>query len=130
MTSIALLAVLLGLQIKHLLFDFFFQTKWQLQNKGTYGHPGGIVHAGFHGIGTLVVFAGASAAVTASIFFVLVLALADFAIHYHVDWVKAQLSRDLGPSDDAPWFWVALGLDQAAHQLTYLGLAAAWLFVA
>lgn len=37
---------------KHFIIDFPLQTKYQWSNKGIYGHPGGILHAGLHGIGT------------------------------------------------------------------------------
>ena len=43
----ALLAVLVVLQIKHFICDYPLQTAYQLRNKGTYGHPGGIIHAQF-----------------------------------------------------------------------------------
>ena len=48
-----LLAALALLQAKHFLFDFVFQTPYQLKNKGTYGHPGGLLHAGLHAAGSL-----------------------------------------------------------------------------
>ncbi len=119
---IAAMAILLGLQAKHFLFDFVFQSDWQVRNKGRYGHPGGLVHAGLHGTGTLVV--GLLAALIGAIGLgaALVLALADALIHYHVDWSKAQISRRMKLSPDRHAFWIALGADQAAHHVTYLGL--------
>ena len=120
-----LLLVLTGLQAKHFLFDFALQSDWQLRNKGRYGHPGGLVHAGLHAGGTLAVLGGAAVPGHLTIPTVLVLALADGAIHYHIDWLKAQLSKRLGLRADRQGYWVALGLDQAAHQATYLGLMAA-----
>jgi hypothetical protein len=41
----ALLVVLAMLQVKHVVCDHPLQSRYQLQNKGTYGHPGGILHA-------------------------------------------------------------------------------------
>jgi hypothetical protein len=119
---IAALAILLGLQAKHFLFDFVFQSDWQVRNKGRYGHPGGLVHAGLHGTGTLVV--GVLAALTGAIGLgaAIALAIADVLIHYHVDWSKAQISRRMKLTPDRHAFWIALGADQAAHHVTYLAL--------
>ena len=49
-----LIALLLLLQIKHLIVDWFWQTPVELQNKGHYLHKGGIHHAAKHAIGTLL----------------------------------------------------------------------------
>lgn len=110
---------LLGLFIKHFICDFPLQMfPWLYQNKGRYIHPGGIVHAGVHGIGTLIVlsfFFG----IKLSIFY----ALIDMLLHYHIDWAKMNLSRhyDLKPNN-SEWFWVLLGLDQLLHHLTYFAI--------
>lgn len=84
-------------------------------NKGTYGHPGGILHAGLHGLGTYLIFL---------IFVVnplaLTLGLIDMFIHYHIDWLKMNVNKKFGwKADTHPQFWTALGLDQLAHYLTY-----------
>ena len=50
----------------------------------------------------------------------LLLPLADFIAHYHIDWVKQQLNRGLTTADRMWWVW--LGADQAAHYLTYVGI--------
>ena len=104
--------------LKHFIIDFPAQTPYQWMNKGTYGHPGGILHAGLHGVGTFLCFA---------IFFVtpfaLFVALLDMFIHYHIDWVKMNVNKKYGwKADTHPEFWIALGLDQLAHYLTYVGL--------
>ncbi|MEM6384049.1 MAG: DUF3307 domain-containing protein [Pseudomonadota bacterium] len=117
---LAILAILFGLQAKHFLFDFVFQSDWQVRNKGIYGHPGGIAHAGLHGVGTLVVLGLCSAFGVLSLPLAAALAIADFAIHYHVDWAKARIARKLYLTPERSGFWVALGADQAAHQATYL----------
>ncbi len=121
--TIAVLAILLGLQAKHFLFDFVFQSDWQVRNKGTYGHPGGMVHAGLHAAGTLAVLLFASTMLGAvTPWASLTLAVVDFLLHYHIDWIKAQLSRRMHLTPDKHAFWIAMGADQAAHQATYLGL--------
>jgi hypothetical protein len=119
---IAALAILLGLQAKHFLFDFVFQSDWQVRNKGRYGHPGGLVHAGLHGTGTLVVGLLATLAGAIGLGTAILLAIADALIHYHVDWSKAQISRRMKLTPDRHAFWIALGADQAAHHFTYLAL--------
>ena len=121
---VAALAILFGLQLKHFVFDFVFQSDWQVRNKGRYGHPGGLVHAGLHGLGTLGVMMVAVSATPLAPLLALQVALADYVIHYHVDFLKARLSRRLRLTPDRHGFWIALGADQAAHHATYLGLVA------
>mgnify|MGYP001494538601 CR=1 FL=1 len=55
MTPATLLILILLFQVKHLLADFIWQTGWMVRNKGTYGHLGGIAHAGLHGLLTVPV---------------------------------------------------------------------------
>jgi hypothetical protein len=110
---------LLGLFIKHFICDFPLQMfPWMYLNKGRYLHPGGIVHAGVHGIGTLIVLSFFFE-IKLSIFY----ALIDMLVHYHIDWAKMNLSRhyDLKPNN-SEWFWVLLGLDQLLHHLTYFSI--------
>jgi kynureninase len=40
------LAAVAVLMLKHAVADFYLQTPYQYLNKGTYGHPGGFIHAG------------------------------------------------------------------------------------
>ena len=110
---------LLGLFIKHFICDFPLQMfPWMYLNKGRYLHPGGIVHAGVHGIGTLIVLSFFFE-IKLSIFY----ALIDMLVHYHIDWAKMNLSRhyDLKPNN-SEWLWVLLGLDQLLHHLTYFAI--------
>lgn len=101
--------------VKHFICDFPLQANpWLYRNKGTYLHPGGIVHAGLHGIGTLLVLAPFIG--SASILY----ALMDMVIHYHVDWAKMNISKhyDL-QADNSEYFWILLGFDQLLHHITY-----------
>ena len=110
---------LLGLFIKHFICDFPLQMfPWMYLNKGRCLHPGGIVHAGVHGIGTLIVLSFFFE-IKLSIFY----ALIDMLVHYHIDWAKMNLSRhyDLKPNN-SEWLWVLLGLDQLLHHLTYFAI--------
>lgn len=110
-----LLLIFTLLIVKHFIVDFPLQTKYQWSNKGTYCHPGGILHSGLHGIGTyLCLFWYAPIAAV-------YLAFADMVIHYHVDWAKMNLNAKMGwgPNTHEEFWWL-LGLDQLLHYLTYV----------
>jgi len=107
-----------ALFIKHFLADFLLQTAYML-GKGKTG-SGWILplaaHCLVHALFTLIIF----------LFFkpdlALGLALLDFVIHFIVDRIKASpsLGGRFKPTDS--YFWWALGADQLAHGLTYIGL--------
>lgn len=123
MTTTLLLLLLLGLFTKHLIVDFPMQVPYHYLNKGTYGHPGGIQHSLFHGIGTLMVLLAMPVAVV-TVGVACAIAFVDFVVHYHVDWAKMNLNKKLGwgPTTHEQFWWL-LGLDQYMHVLTYLGIA-------
>jgi hypothetical protein len=112
---IALLAVLI-LLIKHLVFDFFLQTAYQYKNKGIYGHPGGILHAGLHIFGTsfLFLFVYPGVGLAAQIL------IGEFIVHYHIDWTKEQIVKRMQLATDNAGFWWVLGVDQFLHGATYI----------
>jgi hypothetical protein len=115
--DVIFLALLL-FQIKHFLFDFAFQTTYQVRHKGDYLHPAGLIHAGLHAIGSLpalYVLTKVPAVIAG-------FAVFEFLLHYHIDWTKAQIDRHLKPSHTSRLYWTIFGLDQLAHQLTYLGM--------
>ena len=116
--SVILLLVLLNL--KHFLLDFAYQPPYQWHNKGTYGHLGGIVHAGQHSLATLVLLCFFTHPVAA-----LWLSFVEFFIHYHMDWFKMNYNKKKGwgPTTHNQ-FWILLGFDQLIHSLTYIGIAA------
>ena len=122
MSVVTVLAALALLQIKHYLADFHWQSDWMVINKGRYGHPGGLAHAGLHGVLSLLVLA--LVAPWLPLLFVL-LVLAEIAVHYHTDWLKARIVTRAGIDVEDPAYWHWLGLDQAVHQLTYLAMLAA-----
>lgn len=112
-----LLAMLI-FQIKHFLCDFALQTANQVRNKGRYLHMGGITHAGLHVLGSipaLLILSHAPALIGA-------LLVAEFLIHYHTDWAKAQVDRALRLNDTNSLYWTIFGSDQLIHQLTYIGM--------
>jgi hypothetical protein len=105
-------------QLKHYLFDYTFQTGYQLRNKGIYGHPGGLLHASLHALGSLP----AILVTGAPLWFAGVLAGGEFLVHYHVDWTKEQIVKRNGWTSADYGFWQALGIDQMIHHLTYAAM--------
>lgn len=86
-------------------------------NKGTYGHPGGLVHAAIHALGTLIVLAVFQVSAA------WIYALADLLIHYHIDWAKMNANKKFKlKAGNSEWFWILLGFDQLLHQLTYFAI--------
>jgi hypothetical protein len=112
MITILTLLTLFG--IKHFLCDFVWQYPYMIEQKGVYGMPGGIHHALYHAVGTMIV----TAFVCATFLDIMILGLIDGVLHYHIDWLKHQLSRGLTTADRM--FWVWFGADQCLHYLTYL----------
>lgn len=113
--SVELITLYILLQIKHWYIDFAAQTHTEIEHKGIYGSMQGMTHSIKHGIGTLMCIL----AITGQSYFIyaLILAIIDAVIHYHIDWTKMNYgNRDI----TKPEFWNHLGLDQMAHQLTYL----------
>lgn len=114
MTTTAIL-ILVFLQIKHWYVDFVNQSNVEVASKGIYGDGPGINHSAKQAIGTLLAIVLVVG--TPYIAYAAVLAFVDFVLHYHIDWVKMNYGdRDIR----TPAFWNHLGLDQMAHQLTYI----------
>lgn len=113
-----LLLVLVLLQVKHFIVDFPLQPAWMYLNKGTWMHPGGLVHAGLHGFATglILLFFVSPAAVA-------VFALLESAAHYLIDFAKVRINKRAGwgPTTHEQFWWL-LGFDQLLHQLCYLGI--------
>ena len=100
---------------KHLVFDGFLQFGYMFHEKGIYGAPGGIHHAGLHAFGSLFILMVYTDPNTA-----VLLASAEGLIHYHIDYLKKTVSVGLTHKDHMYWIWFAT--DQALHHLTYLGM--------
>ena len=115
-----LVAVYVVLEIKHFICDYPLQTAYQLQNKGTYLHPGGILHSGIHALGTMTAFL----IVPPSFALGLGIVVGEFLLHYHIDWLKVQIMRRTGWKSSDSQFWWAIGADQLLHHLTYLVIGA------
>jgi hypothetical protein len=119
-----ILLLLLLLQIKHWYSDFKVQTYQQTVKKGIYADPVGISHSLDHiytSMIVLLVFCFYKVLPPGGIVIVSIL---EGVIHYHIDWVKVHF----GCKDHTkPLFWNQFGLDQLAHQATYLAMAAYFL---
>lgn len=119
MDAMTVVYVFLALITKHFICDFPLQTAYQYKNKGTYGHPGGIVHAAISAAGTLIALV---VVLGYSSFFWWII-LGEAVIHYHVDWAKMNLNNKwgLGPLTSEQFWWL-LGFDQWVHYLTYVAI--------
>jgi len=106
------------LTVKHVLGDFFFQTRWMALGKDA---PTGwakplVIHCSIHGAMTtlaMLLFAPAY----------WFLGLADFAIHISADRAKGFCVASFRLTSRDSWFWWLLGIDQAIHHLTDFGFA-------
>ena len=113
-----MLTLITLLTVKHFVFDFLYQPPYQWQNKGTYGHWGGLVHSGQHMVATFIIL----------LFFVssplaLGISFLEFLVHYHMDWAKMNLNKKMGwTATTHNEFWVLVGFDQLVHSLTYIGV--------
>jgi len=123
MTDLAssILLAFIVLSVKHTIADYFLQTPYQFQNKGIYGHPGGLIHSAVHVSLTLPVFLVLS---PATMGLALAIIAGEYAVHYHVDWGKEQLIERYGLTQSDPRFWHLFGVDQLAHFLTYVAIIA------
>ena len=115
-----LIAIFAVLQVKHFICDYPLQTLYQLRNKGTYFHPGGIIHSGLHATMTMSTFLIAPPGWALGIGIV----VGEFLLHYHIDWAKEQLIRRQGWVVNGREFWWAIGADQLLHHLTYVVIGA------
>lgn len=113
-------------QIKHFVCDFLLQTYDQIRFKGKYLHPAGLLHAGLHMVGSVP----ALWVLTHTPATIATLVIAEFLIHYHTDYAKARLDGSLRLNDQNSLYWAIFGGDQLIHQLTYVGMiyAAVYLF--
>ena len=117
-----LLVLLALLQIKHMFADFYLQTPKMLSGRGQYMHIGRAQHAGVHAAGSLI----ALVLVGTPFWVLLVLVVAEWFVHFHIDYWKATYSAKKELAPDQAAFWRAFGFDQCLHQLTYVAMAWGW----
>ena len=116
-TDTLLLALLL-FQLKHFVCDFLLQSYATISKKGIYLHPVGLAHAGIHAIGSLPALLVLTHAPTP----IIELMAAEFVVHYHVDWLKANVDKWFKLDTTKYAYWAIFGADQLAHQLTYIAM--------
>jgi hypothetical protein len=107
------LILLVIFQLKHLVADYIFQTKYML---GKFKDTSWVLplsaHALVHGSITFAIIAS-----YIGIFNGVLIGLIDFIIHFVIDRLKVIASRKV--TIDKPKFWIALGVDQMCHHLTH-----------
>ena len=118
------LLLMFVLQVKHYVADFVIQTYAQTVRKGIYKDPVGISHSADHVIGSLVALFLSSFVITINLPITVLVCFLEGIAHYHIDWAKVHFgTKDI----TKPLFWNQFGLDQLAHQLTYLAMIVALL---
>jgi len=120
------LVLMMALIAKHFVADALLQFPYQYLNKGKFLHPGGLLHAGIHGVLTAYCFMTYSPSV------ILLVASIDTVLHYFIDYAKMNLSAffkwsEYVDEDGKSFlkiydnnFFVVLILDQCLHMMTYV----------
>jgi len=108
----------IGLELKHVVADYFLQPGWMLAGKGDFRQVGGYAHAGVHAGMSLVVLLIAGTPLA----WLLGIVVAEFVVHYLLDYSKIQYSRGVHVDTQPRKFWSLHGTDQMAHQLTYAAM--------
>ena len=112
-----ILILLLLLQAKHCYADFYLQTYMQTVKKGVWMDPIGMSHTLDHVYCSLVIILIFSVFVPLSVIGIITVSFIEGITHYLIDYTKVKY----GSKDNTkPIFWTQFGLDQLAHQLTYL----------
>ena len=110
--------MLIWLQVKHYVADYLMQPKWVLFAKGDMRRAGGYVHAAIHAVGSIPAYLIAGLELVD----IAVLCVAEFVVHYLVDFIKVDLSARSKGGPGTMIYWALHGGDQLLHQLTYAGL--------
>ena len=102
-------------QLKHFICDYPLQTQYMLGKMQATGWIEPLAtHAAVHSLATYIItmyFVGPFTAI--------LLALADFIVHFTVDRIKASPKLGGRWNPTQPYFWWALGADQMSHHLTH-----------
>jgi Protein of unknown function (DUF3307) len=114
----ALVGWLLLLTTKHIIADFFLQNAWMALGKDQ--KTGWALPLLAHCLVHLAVSLVLILVVAPKFWFV---AFIDFAIHLTVDRAKGWTTANFGVTQEHPWFWSLIGVDQALHHLTGFGLS-------
>jgi hypothetical protein len=120
-----MLALFTAFVVKHYFADGILQhgVPFKHQNKGKFGHIGGIWHSLDHAVLTGIILAFVVSPILAT-----QLALLDFVCHYLIDWSKVNLCKKFDLCEvkkgtlriKNDWYFFALMTDQLLHYLTYI----------
>ena len=113
-----MIAMLVWLEAKHYVADYLLQPPWVLKGKASMLRAGGYAHAGIHALGSVPAYLIAGLGLSG----IAILVLAEFVIHYAIDFTKCGVSARSRADPNAASYWALHGADQLAHQLTYAGL--------
>jgi Protein of unknown function (DUF3307) len=115
-----ILVLLLLFQIKHWYADFKIQTYMQTVKKGVWLDPIGMTHTRDHMLASLIVLLLFSFLHPLAPLTMLAVVAIEGIYHYLVDYIKVRYgSKD----HTTPLYWNQFGLDQMAHQISYLIIA-------
>ena len=103
-------------EVKHFLCDYVFQMPTQLGDKRTYGARGGLIHAGLHAVASLP----AILLLSRSAPLVLAIVAGEFAVHYHLDWLRTAIKHARGVTHGDRLYRIVFGADQLLRQMTYV----------
>lgn len=122
--------------IKHLICDFPLQNifdNWIIKSKGSLNSgvwvPALLVHSNIHAVVTAIMLTIVFKNFDSKFLLenhiwqkIAVIAIAETVIHFIIDRIKAhpKIGGRFAPSEI--YFWWALGIDQLAHMLTYVGM--------
>jgi len=112
-----ILLLMFLLQCKHWYADFGIQTYDQTVKKGLYGDPVGISHSMDHTLWTIIALCVFAVFYPLDPVILLVISILEGVAHYHIDWFKVKYGNK---NPATPRYWAEFGLDQFAHQATYL----------
>lgn len=118
MAVTTVLVLLALLTVKHMFADYFLQTPAMLRARDEYLHAGRAQHCAVHVAGSALVLFGFG--VNAGL--VVLVLVAEFVLHYHIDFGKGVWSERAGHTPAQAGYWRAFGVDQTLHQLTYIGM--------
>ncbi len=117
--------LLVGLLLAHFLGDFTPLATARMQEAKANGGPM-LPIAGHAGVHTGLVTAAVTVFVMPAWTILAAVASIEFGTHFAIDAIRARLGRRVpalkDPTRNA--FWYALGVDQLAHGLVLMGLAA------
>ena len=111
---VELFLLLIVFQLKHFICDYPLQGTYMLGKlRATNWALPLAAHAAVHATATFLI------AIRFSLHLAIILAIADFILHFTIDRLKASPNIGGRFKPDQPYFWWALGADQMAHHFTH-----------